>query len=53
MSDKRRDARVSLPLEAHCEGLSGKYVARLSDVSLGGCYVESLASVAVGERIQF
>jgi c-di-GMP-binding flagellar brake protein YcgR len=52
-SDRRRDERVSLPLEAQCEGMSGKYVARLSDVSLGGCYVESLASVSVGERIQF
>jgi hypothetical protein len=53
MADKRRDERVSLPLEARCEGLSGKYTARLSDVSIGGCYVETLALVAVGERIRF
>jgi c-di-GMP-binding flagellar brake protein YcgR len=53
MEDKRRDERVSLPLEAHCEGLSGKYSARLSDVSLGGCYVETLALVSVGEHIRF
>ena len=53
MAEKRRDERVSLPLEARCEGLSGKYTARLSDLSFGGCYVETLALVAVGERIRF
>lgn len=53
MAEKRRDERVSLPLEALCEGHSGKYTARLSDVSLGGCYVETLAVVSVGEHIRF
>ena len=53
MAEKRRDERVSLPLETHCEGHSGKYTARLSDVSLGGCYVETLAVVTVGEHIRF
>ena len=53
MEDKRKYERVALPLEAHCEGLSGKYTARLSDVSLGGCYVESLARVSEGECIRF
>lgn len=53
MAERRRDERISLPLEARCEGLSGKYTARLADVSLGGCYVESLALVSVGEQIQF
>lgn len=53
MAEMRRDQRVSLPLEAHCEGLSGKYSARLSDISLGGCYVESIALVTTGESIHF
>jgi c-di-GMP-binding flagellar brake protein YcgR len=53
MPERRRDERIALPLEAHYEALSGKYVARLSDVSLGGCYVESLAQVSVGETIRF
>lgn len=53
MADKRQHERISLPLEVRWEGLSGKYNARLSDLSLGGCYVESLAQVSIGERIRF
>ena len=53
MANRRRDIRVSLPLEARFEALSGKHTARLSDVSLGGCYVETLSHVTIGEAIQF
>ena len=53
MANRRRDVRVSLPLEARFEALSGKHTARLSDVSLGGCYVETLSHVTIGEAIQF
>lgn len=49
----RRDRRYPLPLEVHWESLSGKYEARIGDISLGGCYVESLAQVTIGEQIQF
>ena len=53
MADRRRYERVTLPLEARWEGLSGRHPARLSDLSLGGCFVESLGQVLVGESIQF
>ena len=49
----RRNERYPLPLEVHWESLSGKHEARISDISLGGCYMESLAQVIVGEEIQF
>lgn len=54
MEDERRGAtRYLLPLEVRWESLSGKYAARISDLSLSGCYIESLAQVMQGEEIQF
>ena len=53
MEERRRDERVSLLVEVHVEGLSGQYTARMNDISLGGCYIESIMPVAIGERIQF
>ena len=35
------------------EGLSGRHVARVYDISLGGCYVETIGQVACGELINF
>jgi hypothetical protein len=54
VSDERRNAeRVPLTLEVHWEGLSGQRTARISDLSLGGCYIESLGHVIIGETIVF
>ena len=53
MEERRRSERVSLLLEVYVEGLSGQYTARISDISLGGCYIESIMPVAIGERVQF
>jgi hypothetical protein len=54
MSDeRRRDERISLVLDVRWEGLSGRYAARISDISLSGCYVESLGLATVGETIRF
>ena len=51
--ERRDEDRLSIPLEARWEGLSGKYAARTSDLGLGGCYIETLAQVAAGEEIHF
>ena len=40
-------------LEARWEGMSGRHEARISDISTGGCFVESLARVTIGELIVF
>jgi hypothetical protein len=54
MSDERRTTeRVLFPLEARWEGQSGRHTSRISDISLGGCYIESLGQVTVGETIGF
>lgn len=52
-SERRGEKRFPLPLEVRWESLSGKYAARISDLSLSGCYIESLAKVEVGEELHF
>ncbi|MDT7605197.1 MAG: PilZ domain [Acidobacteriota bacterium] len=51
--DKRKHGRVRLLLEARWQGLSGKHEARVYDLGLGGCYIESSGQVTDGERIVF
>ena len=54
MSNERREGeRVPLPLEARLESASGKHPVRISDISLNGCYIETLGQVSVGERVRF
>jgi hypothetical protein len=52
--DRRNEERVPLPLEVAWEGDSGKQTtSRISDISMSGCYVESLAQITVGEWVRF
>lgn len=54
MSEERRsDERVPVTLEVRWSSLSGQRSARISDISMGGCYVEALAPVTMGEIIRF
>lgn len=54
MADERRvDERVRLPLAARWSGLSGQHTARVYDLSLGGCYIETTGQVSKGERLVF
>jgi hypothetical protein len=54
MNDERRsDERVALSLEANWEGLSGSYRARVGDISLGGCFIDTSGAVTKGEIITF
>lgn len=47
----RQHDRVPLSLEAIAESASGKREARVSDLSMGGCYVDSIVTVSVGENV--
>jgi hypothetical protein len=47
----RKHERVTLSLEAISESSSGKREARVSDLSMGGCYVDSIVTVPVGETV--
>ena len=49
----RQHNRIAIPLELVLESSSGKREARISDLSLGGCFVDSIASVQEGETLSF
>src|ERR671938_306800 len=49
MSDRRREERVEVCLDAGWDGRSGRVNARVTDVSEGGCYVDTLGDAYIGE----
>ena len=52
MPDERRsNQRKRILLEAKWESLSRRHEARVDDVSLGGCFVNTYAQVELGEHI--
>ena len=53
MSDRRNEKRWDVCLDAVWDGKSGNYVARITDLSENGCYVDSLGEAVIGEVIAF
>ena len=51
--ERREDERRGVSLEAWWEGLSGRHEGRVSDLSMGGCYVDTHAPVGPDELIVF
>ena len=51
MEDRREEERKAVSLEVRWEGESGHHTARVSDLSLGGCYLDTLGQAVVGEVI--
>src|ERR1041384_1768382 len=49
--ERREDARRTVSVAATLEGLSGKHEARVSDLSLGGCFIDTPGKAEVGEFI--
>ncbi len=49
--NRRSDERVSTNLPARWDGLSGKNEARIEDLSLGGCFVNTKGRVDIGEVV--
>lgn len=49
--ERRTDERVPLNLPARYDGLSGAHPARLDDLSVGGCFVNTRGQVNLGEVI--
>jgi hypothetical protein len=49
--ERRSNQRKQILLEARWESLSSRHEARVDDVSLGGCFVNSYAKVELGERV--
>jgi len=49
-TERRQHQRVSAPFEGHWDGVSGSNRCRIGDVSLGGCFVQTLALPKMGEK---
>ena len=49
--NRRSDERVSTNLPARWGGLTGTHEARIEDLSLGGCFVNTAGRVDVGEVV--
>jgi PilZ domain-containing protein len=50
--ERRTNERKHILLEARWESLSSRHEARVDDVSLGGCFVNTYAKVELGEHIE-
>ncbi|HYK20095.1 MAG TPA: PilZ domain-containing protein [Pyrinomonadaceae bacterium] len=52
MSDERRhDRRKRILLEAKWESMSRRHEARVDDISLGGCFVNTYGNAELGEPV--
>ena len=50
--ERRRNERHKVVLEATWESLSKRHEARVDDVSVSGCFVNTYGQVTVGEEIE-
>ena len=49
MSDRRSEKRMEVCLDAVWDANSGKHSARVTDLSEGGCYIDTLGEAKAGE----
>ncbi len=49
--ERRRNQRQKVLLEARWESLSKRHEARVDDVSVSGCFVNTYGPVAIGEPV--
>jgi hypothetical protein len=47
--ERRADPRIKHPFDGARSGASGANRCRIGDISIGGCFVQSLAAPAIGE----
>lgn len=53
MDDRRSKPRLSMSLDAVWNGSGGNYTARVSNLSEGGCYLDTVGETRVGEIVCF
>jgi hypothetical protein len=51
--ERRTEERKVVSWDARWEGLSGWHAARVGDISLGGCFIETFDPVEVGDIVTF
>ena len=49
-TERRQHQRLARPFDGNWEGGSGGTACRIGDLSLGGCFVETLATPTAGEE---
>lgn len=52
MSERRNNQRKKVLLEARWESMSRRHEARVDDVSLGGCFVNTYGHVELNEPVE-
>ena len=53
MNERRRKDRLEVCLDAAWDGESGNYTARVTDLSEGGCYLDTMGEAQSGEIVNF
>jgi c-di-GMP-binding flagellar brake protein YcgR len=51
--EKRRHERAPMLVEILLEGTTSNHQARTTDISEGGCFIDTMGRAAVGEMINF
>jgi hypothetical protein len=51
-NERRGAARLVGPFEGSWDGASGRRECRITDLSVGGCFIDTLATQPVGARIR-
>jgi c-di-GMP-binding flagellar brake protein YcgR len=51
--ERRREKRAPVLVEVLWEGNTGHYNARTSDLSMGGCFIDTIGRVTSGEKLRF
>lgn len=50
---RRKQQRTSVSLDIDLKGSSGNRIARISDISLGGCFIDCVIQMQTGEKVSF
>ena len=53
MDDRRQKPRLSVSLDAEWDGTTGRHSARVTNLSEGGCYMDTVGEVLRGEMVGF
>jgi hypothetical protein len=51
--ERREDERARVSIEAWWEGQSGRHEARVADISMGGCFIDTQGAAEIGELVVF
>ena len=49
--NRRQHERAAMNLRARWEGISGQQECRVGDIAMGGCFVDSMSRVEIGELV--